>query len=767
MKAGYKKIPVSGLLAAVLFCCIPARAQPVHHRAWAHNVVVPQSRSFIMVHPQAAAFRQPVQISKIKVGVVILEQVATTTMDISLRNPSHARQEAELLVPVPDGAIVRGFDFQGAAKEPTAKLLPRAEAKRIYNSIVAQVRDPALLEFAGYNLIRSSVFPVAARGTQKVRLTYEHLLAADGDRVDYVLPRSESLDYTIPWSISVKVKSKRNISTVYSPSHKIQTVRTSEHQVAVRAGTQTRLDPGHFRLSYLLERGSVTASVFAYPDPKVGGGYFLLLAGLQALAENKTEHGSKIPREVTLVIDRSGSMNGEKLEQVKAAALQVIAGLDQGEAFNLIVYNEAVDLFSEKPVIKTAASEKQARKWMTGIQARGGTNIHDALVEALSPKPTRGMLPIVLFLTDGLPTIGQTSEVVIREVAIKANKAKRRIFTFGVGADVNTPLLEKIAAKTRAFATFVLANEDVEVKLAKVFRGLKGPVLADTSLKILGGKKGGSGYGRVRDVLPKTLPDLFEGDQLVLLGRYVGKMPVTFEVSGNYLGKHRAFRFKLDPQRATTRNNFVPRLWASRKIAILIDHIRSAGADTDRAAVRAAVATHPRFKELVDEIIRLSTEFGVLTEYTAFLAREGTDLGQRHVVMQEAQRNFVNRAIKTRSGIGSVNQSMNMQSQAKQQVLNPSNAYYDQNMNRVSVSNVQQVADRAFYRRSNRWVDSTILDKERKIKPKKVITFGSKDFLQLVERLANEGRQGSIALQGDILLVVDGEAILVRNPTTP
>jgi Ca-activated chloride channel homolog len=279
----------------------------VSGRPLAANVIVPQSRAF------AWDRHAPVQITEVAVGVVILEQVATTTMDISLSNPGSARTEGELLVPVPEGAAVRGFTFQGGGAEPTAKLLRKEEARRIYDSIVAKSRDPALLEFVGCNLIRSSVFPIDARGTQKVRLTYEHLLAADGNRVDYVLPRSESLQYSVPWKVSVQIRSKRPVSTVYSPSHALETGRKGPNEVTVRIADSASREPGAFRLSYLLEAGAVTASLLAYPDPKTGGGYFLLLAGLPAGSSTAATASTApaIKREVTLVIDHSGSMNGE------------------------------------------------------------------------------------------------------------------------------------------------------------------------------------------------------------------------------------------------------------------------------------------------------------------------------------------------------------------------------------------------------------------------------------------------------------------------
>jgi len=484
--------------------------------------------------------------------------------------------------------------------------------------------------------------------------------------------------------------------------------------------------------------------------------YFLLLAGLPAEAQ-KDEDSPAIKREVTLVIDRSGSMRNEKIEQVKEAALQIIAGLNEGEAFNIIIYNNTVQWFSRKPVIKSKESEKAARAYIEGITATGGTNIHDALLEALAQEPTEGMLPIVLFLTDGLPTVGNTSEVAIRNVVIKSNRYKRRVFTFGVGVDVNVPLLEKISDSSRARAEFVLPKEDVEVKIGKVFKRLTGPILADTELEVIK-KNGEPAIGRTLDIIPDKLPDLFEGDQLILLGRYVGKKPITFKISGNYLGKKRKFKFAFKFHKADTRNGFVPRLWASRKIAQLIDAVRQMGADPAKSS------NDPKVKELVDEIIRLSTEFGILTEYTAFLAREGTDLADRGEVLREAGISLESRAMRDRSGMGAYSQSANLSVQKRQSGLNMRNEYLDERMNRVSITNIQQINDRAYYRRGNRWVDSRVVENEKELKPKKIIEFGSEEFIELAQKLATENRQGSIALGGDVLLLVDGEVILVKMP---
>lgn len=714
------------------------------------NIIVPQTRVFV----PPAGTPAGVEVTGVKVEFEILEQVAVTTMEVSLTNSGSGRLEAQMVIPVPDRAALRGFTFQGSGSEPKAELLTKEEARRIYDEIVSKAKDPALLEFLGYNLVKSSVFPVEPRSGQKVRLVYEHLLGREGDRVDYVLPRTESIDYRVPWRITGVIKAKAGVSTVYSPSHEIDTRREGESVVRVRMGAEASTEPGPFRLSCLMKRGGLTASLLAYPDAKIGGGYFLLLAG----APERPAGAEPMKREVILVLDRSGSMAGEKLEQVRQAALQVIEGLEDGEAFNLIVYNESVELFAPEPVIKSAETIAVARKYIRSLRVRGGTNIHDAMQEALRMRATKGYLPLVLFLTDGLPTVGQTSEKAIREMAEKGNPHRRRVFTFGVGVDVNTPLLDRIAVQTRAAATYVLPKEDVEVKVGQVFKRLAGPVLADVKLQAQDAN-GKPTLTRVREVMPGQMPDMFEEDQVIVFGQYVGEEPLNFELRGQYAGQERTFRFHFDLDKASTKNAFVSRLWASRKIAVLTDAIRDLGAENAFAANPAP--NDPRMKELVEEIVKLSKEFGILSEYTAFLALEGMNLAQEGEVYNHAFGNFDTKALKTRSGLGAVNQSMNVEKQRKQSSLNNRNAFYDENLNKVEVSTVQQVSNRAYYKKGNRWVESGLVDRTNAA-PARVVEMGSKEFRVIVEKLARENRQGAVTLKGEILLEVEGENILVR-----
>lgn len=742
----YAITPLGALWGALLAAAAPA-PQGAETAQW----IVPQSRAYATVPGQA-----PVQIERVEARIRILEQTAATSLEIHLRNPGPVPAEAVLLLPVPAGAAVSAFLFEGAGAEPSARVLPQEEARRLYEQIVCKLRDPALLEFAGWNLLRSSVFPVPANGTQCVRVSYEHLLAGDGDRVDYVLPRSESLAVEVPWRILAGITARDPISMVYSPSHRLELQRRAPGHFDLCVDGADGAQPGPFLLSYLRERSGVSASLFAYPDPKVGGGYFLLMAGLPAGAADPARRER---RELTLVIDRSGSMAGEKLDQVRAAALQALEGLEDGEAFNIVDYATTAAQFAPAPVAKTRSSLLAARAYLEALRPGGGTNIHDALLEALRQPATAGMLPIVLFLTDGLPTVGTTSEGAIRALVERGNPHQRRVFTFGVGTDVNAPLLDRLADRSRAASTYVLPHEDVELKVAQVCRRLSGPVCTDLCLETLDAA-GQVSTRAVRELIPAQLPDLFDGDSLVLLGQYTGSEPLRFRLHGRFLGEERSYALEFGLAAATTRNAFVPRLWATRRIAFLVDQIRQAGADP---AAGGSVLADPRLRELAEEILRLSTEFGILSEYTAFLATEGTDLSDWQGLVAACNGALDGKAARTRSGAGAVNQALNYNASKAQEELNPRNGYWDDKLSRVECSGVQQLCDRAYFRRGAQWIDARLIEGPDGLAPDRVVELGSPEYHALLDRLLAEGRQATLSLAGEVLIALDGQRILVRN----
>ena len=715
-------------------------AHGVRHHHW-HPPIMPHVRP----RPRHPA---PVQVSSVDVAVKISDRMATTTMTMVLHNPGHSQQESEVIIPVSNKAMIRQFGLEGAQGKFPAKLIPRDEARKIYDEIVRRSLDPALLEFAGSGLVKSSVFPVPAGGSSRIRLVYEELLDVDGDRIDFTLLRSESLEYKVPWNVTVDWTMKGGIAGVYCPSHDLIEQRNGPRRMKLK--NRGKMQSGSLQLSATRRISDrATASIMAYPKhhKRADGGFYLLLISPPQRAKQKS-----VKREVTLVIDKSGSMAGEKMEQALKAATQVIEGLEEGEYFNIIVYNEAVEAFSKLPVIKSRKNLLAARDYLRTIRVSGGTNIHDALKMAVQQKSTRGALPLVLFLTDGVPTIGQTQEKKIREAISTENIHHRRIFTIGVGVDVNTPLLARLADDSRARATYVLPKEDVEVKVAQVFRRLSGPVLSDPVLTCDGNV--------VTDVLPARMPDMFDGEQVVVLGRYHGAKKLHMTLKGNDHSGPREFEFNLSLKKASKRNAYVPRLWATRKIAVLTEALRDLGSENGTKVDMK----DPKVRELVDEIVRLSTEYGVLTEYTAFLARDGmmfTNNMHRDAISR-ASTELQSKAVKKRSGAASLNQDWNIARSKSANQLNPGNYFLNEELEDDQVAQVRQVADKAFYRKGNEWVDASLAGKEVTQESAELIHVSSPKFQKIVTRLVADRRQSCLALGENIRITIDDKTYLIQ-----
>ena len=706
-----------------------------------------QQRSARWMVPQVQ-FHRPgpldLQVSRIESRIQIRGQVASTELTLTFKNPTRDLREGRALLPVPVGAVFKSFSMEGGSGKTKAELLPREEARRIYDDIVRRLKDPAILEFAGLGAVKTGVFPVAAGGEARLRLVYEELLVAEGDRVDFVLPRSEAVTKGGPdWSIKLDWKDVRGIRTLYSPTHELDLKRHSAKRVSFELNGD--LNPGPLQVSIMTRSTSgAVASVISHAE-KEDEGYFLMLIS----PPEPSKEQPRLKREVTVVLDRSGSMAGEKSDQVRASATQVLAGLEDGELFNIIIYNEAVESFSPEPVALTAETRARAHEYLRRFRVSGGTNIHDALSAALSQPVREGFVPMVLFLTDGLPTIGETSERKIRESMAKLNNGTRRIFTFGVGVDVNTPLLSRLADDSRATATYVLPDEDVELKVARVFKRLSGPVLESPRLEVSGEP------GRLTDLVPSRLPDFYTQDQIIIAGRYHGSGKIPLILSGKDATGDQQYTFEFQPK-AGKRNNYVPRLWATRRIAVLTEALRDLGADSTMQSLtgNAPGMNDARFRELVDEIVRLSTEHGILTEYTAFLAREGEVFNARAEQNRIAADHFAGRALKKRSGAAGVNQEMNLWKSKEAGAVDRRNRFVNEALEEEAVTKVQQVGRKTFYARGESWIDAEATN--RPPADIAIIEIGSAGFFKLVDRLVALDQQSALALGPGTHLVIDG-----------
>jgi Ca-activated chloride channel family protein len=529
------------------------------------------------------------------VKVEIVGQVAKTSVDQVFINHSGRDIEGTYIFPVPEGATVSDFAMYIGNERVQGEILDSREARRIYEDIVRRMRDPGLLEYMGRNLFRARVYPIPARGEKRVQISYTEVLKAENGLVKYLYPLNTekfSRDPLSDVSVSVRIESQVPIVNVYSPSHKISVRKEGEGMA--RAGYEEKdVRPDKdFLLYYSLSTDDIGLSFMNWEGPE--GGYFMLLASPRFAAPGERI----VAKNVVLVLDSSGSMSGAKIAQAKAAARFILNHLDKRDAFTLIDFDDGVTPFSEGLVPASGDAVARALKFVDGIEDSGGTNINDALLAALSRMRDGERPGYVLFMTDGLPTVGTTETADILQKIQKGNERRSRIFVFGVGDDVNTELLDRLSSDHRGASVYIGETEDLEVALSGFYEKISSPLLSDLTVEFKGLD--------TSQVYPRVLPDLFKGSQLVLVGRYRGDGPVSVVMTGKAGREGKRFVLESRPLTGSDRFSFLPRLWATRRIGYLLEEIRLQG----------------RTKELEDEIRRLGLKYGIVTPYTSYLVTE-------------------------------------------------------------------------------------------------------------------------------------------------
>ena len=541
----------------------------------------------------------PLALVNHRVQITLEDQVAVTHLEQTFRNPGNQNLEATYLFPVPHGASVTKFSMWVNGKEMKGELLDAPQARQIYNDIVRRLKDPGLLEYVDSNTFRLRVFPIAPHSDQKIALTYSSVLNRDNGVVEYIYPlragsgagQGATLE---DFSIEATIKSPEPIQNVFSPTHAIAVTHRGDREVTVKFDKNQGLLDKDFQLFYACSPKDVSFTTLTFRPIGSQPGYFLSL--IAPRIESKTTDA--IPRDMVLVLDTSGSMLGPKMDQARRALKFCLKNLGSKDRFGLIHFATAVTKFRDSLEDSSADKRDEACRWVDQLEAQGGTNIQDALAAALdyrSSDRSRGFT--IVFFTDGMPTVGETVPDRILKSFLDKNTANTRVFTSGVGDDVNAAFLDQLANQTRAVATYVRPAEDIEEKVSGLYAKISLPMLTDLKLSVGGGV-------RFEEMYPPRLPDLFHGSQLVVLGRYTGSGSAAISLTGRVGDKQKEIINETSfPEKTGEEKSFVEQIWARRKVGYLLDQIRQ----------------HGETKELVDETKRLAKRYGIATPYTSYL----------------------------------------------------------------------------------------------------------------------------------------------------
>ena len=539
------------------------------------------------------------------VTVTIDDQIATIHVDQVFYNPNNWDVEGVYVFPIPVDATISDFILWMDGKPVQGEVLDADQARQTYEEIISTLRDPALLEYADMGALKASVFPIPPLDERRIELEYTQALTAENGLVRYIYPLGTEKFSIVPLenvSITVKVTARQPIRAVYSPSHPISISRESDYQILAGYEQQNVLPDQDFALFYSIGESEAFHLMtfrdrYDLEDPD---GFFLLL-----LAPAIQESVRAIPKDVLIVLDRSGSMEGEKFEQAQQAVRHILNKLNPEDRFNLVIFSTGVEMYANN--LQPVSEEEDAIHWLNLLRAEGSTDINRALLEAVylvdSERPT-----YLIFLTDGLPTVGEVESDKIIVNLNESSPGNLSLFAFGVGYDVDTYLLDSLAQAHHGNSIYVVPGEPLDEILSAFYNKISAPVLTDLQLNF--------DDLVTSDIYPYPLPDLFIGSQIAVVGRY--RQGGTFDVilSGLVNGSRQNFVYpdqEFEERSPDLEDSIssLPSLWATRKIGYMLQQVRLKGPD----------------REIIDEIVRLSIRYGIVTPYTSYLVTEPLPLG--------------------------------------------------------------------------------------------------------------------------------------------
>jgi Ca-activated chloride channel family protein len=611
------RLPVM-LVTAVISAPIAVSA-PVS--LFAQGTIIP--RPCPEIRPCPAPGVGAIQRTSSQVRVELADRVLRYQITETFRNRGGLIGEADYIFPMPAGAAFEALELEIDGELVSGETMPADQARRIYEDIVRRNRDPALVEYMGRGMLRTRIFPIQPGEEKRVVVRFQSVAEREGSavRVDYLRgtgPRAQAVPIPMPRPLPMPMPrddrrpgdampngsaqqsrgdESGNLFTLvytnrdeygrpYSPTHELRIADRGSRREVTAVG-----DAPQVTLLLPLRRSS-SASVVMLPYAPGGEDGFALMTVTPPAIEARTT-----PRDLTFVVDVSGSMRGQKMEQARAAGHQMLASLGAQDRFRIIDFSTDVRTFRDGFTAATRRNIDEANRYLDALRPDGSTNISGALEEALDAPGDEARMPIVFFVTDGEPTVGERNAERIAALASRL-RGRARVFTFGVGADVNAGLVEQLAVDGRGTAQFVRPDESVERAVSLVATRITSPIVTDVRVRAEG--------VRLTKLHPSLPADIFAGQDLILVARYAGAGNGRIVIEGRTANGPVSWTEQVRFPDRERRNSFVARLWAAQRAGWLSAERRRNGASP----------------ELDDELRTLGTRYGIPTELSSYLVLE-------------------------------------------------------------------------------------------------------------------------------------------------
>ncbi len=572
---------------------------------------------------QRNGYANPLTIQRYHINIAINNQLTTTKINQILTNPNDFTVDGIYIFPVPDDAAISNLALSVDGDPVTGRLLSHNESRRVYRTSVREGHNLGLTDQFGTRAFVADVRTIPARSERNIEFEYSQILPVENDLAKYSHPLSLAKSANSPienLAINIEIESEKEIRTINSVSHEIKIDRKNDNHVKIGYEGIGIEPDDDFQLHYSISEDDFGITLLTHRADENEDGYFMLLISPKYEVENK----DVMKKDFIFVLDHSGSMAGKKVSQAKEALRYCVNNLNEGDRFNLILFNTGITSFADRlnrsnervdgelapnsaalsrRLIDAVDGRKKAIAFIEDIEGQGGTNINDALLTALSEEPDPNRPRIIVFLTDGCPTVGVTNETQILKNVKEANRNQSKIFVFGVGYDLNVRLLDKLAVDNGGSRNYVEPHEDIEEAVSSLFRKMNEPVLVNIDLD----------FGQIitQELTPMNLPDLFRGEQTMVLGRYENHAETVIKLRGAIGSEEQEISKQVCFAKLQTDNDHLAQLWAQRRVAELAD--------------QAALIGDRNSKELLIEIERISKKYDVITPDTSFeMADDGS-----------------------------------------------------------------------------------------------------------------------------------------------
>jgi Ca-activated chloride channel family protein len=699
-------------------------------------------------YPRPWPVEFPLETKEHRAEISIRNNVATTAVHARFYNRSGVRMEGEYLFPVQPDAVVTDFSMTANGKTLAGELLPAEEARRIYEETVRKMRDPGLLEFMGTGVIRARVYPIEPRSEVTIELTYSQVLVADSGTYHFRYPirsakppgEANEIGHV---TLTVDLQTEGPTQTAYSPTYDLMIEKSDPTHLVASFEASSFTPETEFDFYYSQKEQPIGFHLLSYRPTNEEDGFFYLTVS----PPDEGNDFSPISKDLLFVLDTSGSMAGKKIQHAAEAMTFCLESLDPSDRFNVLTFSTRAERVWDQFIPASMSLVEETIRRLSELKATGGTALFDAVSQALSQEFQPDRLGMVVFLTDGLPTVGNTSVSDILAMVDKENTHGTRFFVFGVGDDLNTQLLDGLARLTRGTREYVAESEEIEVKISSLYRKISKPVLADLALEL--------GSSDAHDVYPLPLPDLFAGEELVVLGRYRQEGKATIQLQGRQGGESREFhheaRFRHTPE-----CSFIPRIWAGGKVTYLLEQIRLNGPSD----------------ELVNEIKDLGERYGIVTPYTSLLILEDEDIPGISSSFESTRWQFEREkagaaAVDASKMMASMRAGSGVHAAPAPRIVLPESfkkgapSGYREFQSRLNET-VKHVHDKTFYvSDTGEWVDSEYAARLHDANLEEIELYSDRYFV-LLASIPEAAKY--LSAHGDMLLVLEGRAYRVASP---